>query len=412
MEFNGVYMKLKEIDSSVFQKFAETHPLYNFCQSRGMIESHNIRGVENYSLGFYNQNNDLLAATYLFTSKNKRIIKTANVYYGFLIDFKNPSLVNEFNKQLIQFCKTKHYARLTVHPYLQGYSYQDESPTKLDTSSLDQLFLQSGFNKLETKIDYTSLINLFFLKDLTKYSNFQEAFNSFQPNLQRLIKKTDSECHITIEEIEFEELERHSKIEHASAEKTGVRPRDLLYYQSIYKGFKPLDSVHFLIAKMDVNRYKKEQLEKIKTLENANALIQAKPKISKKQNNKINANLEIISGIKNRLQSIADINPENKIDIASCMALSTPAEMTVLEMGQYEEFEIFSPISLLYAELMNKAFQRAIPIFNFYGTFDVDKPASKGYGIYQYKKRFGGELYQLIDGYSIDLNVFARLIDL
>lgn len=402
-------MQLKEISLSDFYNFSKGHDLYNFYQSVGMAKSQSKRNMENFVLGLFNDQGEILAATLCFITKNKKFIKVMNVNYGFLIDFSNHKLFQSFMKQFIVFCRSKHVSRLVIHPYLLGYSYDDESPHKVDHSVLEDQFKQFGFIQNEPIVDYTKLVNLMFVKDLTPYETFGDVKKSFQPNLQRLINKAlDFDVQVSL--LKESELDRYYKIESSSARKNNVTPRDFAYYKSIFQGYSDIGEVIFLIATLNIDQYREKKLqakaETIKKIED----YEKRESLSRKQTNQLKAQQEILSGINNRLGDIDDINESGVLDIGGCLAFKNDKEITVLEIGQHEEFERFSPTSLIYYKLMEYAFGEKIYRFNFYGTYDIDQPKTKGYNIYQYKRRFGGELEQLIPGFKLDLNFLARFI--
>ncbi|HHT24039.1 MAG TPA: aminoacyltransferase [Clostridiaceae bacterium] len=403
-------MYLKEISLEEFQEFAIRHPLYNFFQSRGMAESQSIRNIENYALGLFDANENLVAATLCFVSLNRRFIRTMNVNYGFLIDYLNREILSSFIEQFVKFCRGKRIAKIRINPYILGFSYDEETPVKIDNSQIENIFREFGFAQLKPIVDYTRLVNLMYVKDLSEFDAFDDIVKSFQPNLQRLIKKA-LQYDIEISPVTYDELERYYKIECASAEKNDTSARNLAYYQSVFQGFSPIDEVLFLIATLDIKKYREEKENKKREIqENIKALNNQAP-LSRKMKNKLGAEQEILDGINNRLKDIEDIPATTGIiDIGGCLALKNSNEITVLEMAQYEEFERFSPTSVIYYKLMESAFAEGIYRFNFYGTYGINDPESKGYNIYQYKKKFGGKLEQLIPEFELNLNFLAKFI--
>lgn len=126
-------MQIILLDEARFDSFAINHPNYNFYQTSNYGRFMTKHGYNSYYLGLVDDMNIIKAAT-LMIVKNEKNNKRKMGYAprGFLIDWNNEALVNEFTNSLKDFLSKRSFTYLKVDPLIIYKEHNIDGSEKLN----------------------------------------------------------------------------------------------------------------------------------------------------------------------------------------------------------------------------------------------------------------------------------------
>ena len=98
-------------------------------------------------------------------------------------------------------------------------------------------------------------------------------------------------------------------------------------------------------------------------------------------------------------------NPNGK-DIGCLLSLRSGNEYLTLSSGVLAEYKQFTPKYLMYEHHIKEAYKEGFEYCNFYGITGDFNPNGKYYGIYEFKKGFGGNVIEYIGQFDLKTSNF------
>jgi len=95
--------------------------------------------------------------------------------------------------------------------------------------------------------------------------------------------------------------------------------------------------------------------------------------------------------------------PKGK-DIGVLISIKSGLEYLTLYSGILVEYKKFTPKYAMYNEHILDAYEYGIPNVNFYGISGIFDPNDKNYGMFEFKKGFGGNVVELIGEFTYPLS--------
>ncbi|MEG0909616.1 MAG: peptidoglycan bridge formation glycyltransferase FemA/FemB family protein [Bacilli bacterium] len=365
-------MKFCELTIDEYSAFSLKFINNTFLQSSYLKEYYEISSIENYILGV-KENDVIIAAALIHTNNKKEYFKVFSCDKGFLLDYSNKELLTFFTTNIKEFLKGKKACALKIDPNVRK---SDET-----INNLTSLGYKKSIKNIQTDNYYTISI---------ENKSEEEIFNSFNSNLKNILRK-DTEKYITISEIKYKDLDIFKKITDYTSKTKGFTNRKLEYFQNMYKSFN--DHVIFLIVELNVKNAivnleleLKENNNKYDTIKNINKKEELKIIIDK-------LNLKILK-LKNR--------EEEKVLLSSAMFMLYGDEITYLFSGNYDEFQEFNASYILQWYIIKYAIKHKYKRYNMYGFTEP--------GVYNFKKKFNGEVINLVGSYDLVLNKLFFMI--
>lgn len=337
-------MEFTELTEKEFETFAIKHPQYSFFQTKEIANYREKRGWKKYYVGL-KKAGKIIAAT-MMLSKPAALKK--KVFYaprGPLIDYEDPEILKIFFENLRKYLK-KH----------GGYIFRFDPYFEYRERDIDGNLVEDGWNhesaiknlkNLGIKVDpHPDQIKWLFALDLDKPP--EELKKSFRQNTRNLINRT-LKSGIKIRELKRDELKSFYEMCSRTAKRKGFEHENkpLAYYEDFYDLFGK--DIKFLMAELEKDGQKIQ----------------------------LSCGMFILSGKREIIYLIAG-NDENYLDLNA----------------QY----------LIQWEIINYAYQHGYKRYNFYGisgNFDKTDPA---YGMYRFKKGFGGYVIELIGGFEMPVS--------
>ena len=339
-------MKFETIDAAEFSKFATKNPYKSFMQTPEIAALRAKDGWVSYYFGVKDKENKLLAATMLVA---KPTFLGKSVFYapgGPLLDLENTKLTNFFIKSLKNYVKSHNGYVLHIDPYYELIE-RDRDGHPVEGGFHHQKALQNlqklGFKSLKTSDQPKYL----FAMDINKRTP-EQLLADFKRNTRNHIRKAEK-MGVKVRELKKEELNRLKQITKSTSERRHFTDRPLSYYEQMYDLFTPKEEVKFIIA-------------------------------------------------------------EAKIDgkttpLSAAMFMLYGSEIIYLFSGSDQQYmRDYNAQYLIQWHMIKYAAEHGFSRYNFYGINGLPDPSSKDYGIYEFKKGFGGHVVELIGSFELPVS--------
>lgn len=409
-------MQFVELDPKEFTKFADSHQDKSFFQTTKIAALREQNGWQAHYVGV-KQGEKILAASLIVSKTTFAGHKTFYAPGGPLIDFEDQKLLDFFVQNLKIYLK-KHKAYVFhIDPYYELIERDRDGNVKPDgfnhQAAADNL-KKLGFKPLKVSEQPKYLFAL----DLN-FKNEAEMLDSFKSNTRNKINKTLKHG-IKIHELKKSELPRFKEITAATSRRRGFTDKPESYYTTMYDLFG--DQVKFVLAEIDLAEYReslnsslsslekeleniKKECEKVAKIENPDN--QTKKKLARLENSQKPV-LAAIEDAKNRLADAAKIT-DKTLDLSAAMFILYGDEVIYLFSGSYEEYMKFDAQYTIQWYMLKYALKNGYKRYNFYGIQGLPDPKKPDYGVYEFKKGFGGRVIELLGSYELGLSPLYSL---
>ena len=398
-------MYIKELTSEEFNSFTDNFTAQSIYQTSEYGFIMNNEEYESMFIGMIDEDEKIVAASLILIEKIN-MFKYAYAPKGFLIDYNDQYLLNEFTTLIKAYFSKKKIMAIKINPIIikSSYDYKTNTITvnpnfEMQFNNLKQLgYFHLGFNNLfeSFKPRFNALI------DLSKPTDV--LFNDLDKGLKNKIKNADLDgvriIKITDDNIDY--LYEHVKNKY---------PRDKKYFQNVLKYFKNRDLIEYYIAKLDTNAYlintqKKYQKQNDICIELNNELFSNLGKnndklISKKikEENKLNE-------LKNELVYATKLLKEEPdgIVLASMLITKYKDEAYLFMDGYNKDFKKINAKHLLAWKLIEKCASEGFKVFNLGGMTNPNINNDKYAGLNEFKMNFNARCIEYIGDLELITN--------
>ena len=394
------FVTLKEEE---FLKFSENSPITSFFQQPlwGKVKKDN--GWDHYYVGLKDKKK-VIAAT-LLLSKKIKFFKT--MFYaprGFLLDYDNFEILEEFTKGIKKFLKDKNALFLKINPYIDyqertvdGEVVENTEKKELMNKLKDLGFKHNGFYIDQDKKDDLEPRWISVL-DLEGIDSIDDAYKNMRSSTKWRINNSKKNSLEIIEAdinnlFEFKNLMKHT------AERREFVDRPLSYYENMFNVLKSKDMVKVLLVKINFKKLldtSKSNLED--TLKKKDELKDNARR--EKQLKELNLEQERFEKKIKVLEDTINEYGEEKI-IAGGWYMLYGREVNYLFGASYKQFMKYNSQYLLQYEMIDFAIKNGYKAFNFYGIDGNFDEKSKGYGLFDFKRGFNACVHELIGEFDL-----------
>jgi len=169
------------------------------------------------------------------------------------------------------------------------------------------------------------------------------------------------------------------------------------------------DKMQIYIAYLDPEVYLNSSLELLKAEEENNKNICYKMEhdnVGSKLINQKATSDKLLEKYKSEVEEAKFFKKEypSGKDIGVLISLKSGQEYLTLYSGILVEYKKFTPKYAMYNEHILDAYRYNIPYVNFYGISGIFDPKDENYGMYEFKRGFGGNVVELIGEFSYPLS--------
>lgn len=392
-------MELIKLNENEFLSFAKFHSLFTFYHLIGWGKLKEINGWKYHLVGF--KTNNKIVAEAMLLEKSTPIKKS--IFYspkGFLIDYNNYSLLEEFTNEIKKYVRQHNGLMLKIDPNII-YQIRDKEGNPMGDKndevilSLKKLgFKHMGFNK-----EFETMQPRFMCRIELKDS-YEDTLQTFTKTTRKHILELDSLGVIT-KKATNEEI----PISVAMIDKTAHRKKFATRPSSYYEKMKEFlgHDMDFFLCYIDKKQAMKKCKELLKEVEEKKKILEEKKKTSIVGKNLIqqeeicNKRQEIL---KERQLFIKNLK-EEKTYIGSLLSIYAGEEAITLLSGTDDKYKKFLPKYAFYDAHIREAIKRKKKYVNFFGISGIFDPNDINYGIYEIKKGFNPEIVELIGEFDL-----------
>lgn len=398
-------MYLKELTNAEFNNFTDTFSYFSIYQTSEYGFVMNTQDYTSVFLGLIDDSNKIAAASLILIEK-EGMFKYAYAPKGFLIDYNNKELVEEFTKLIKEYLNKKKIMAIKINPMIIRSSYD----YKTNIEHLNPNF--------EQQVD--------FLKNLDYYHlGFNNLFESFKPRYDAIIDLNKPIAQL------YKNIDKSFKNKVRNADKNGVRiikgkddelnylydqvknkyPRNKKYFEDIIFFFKKRNMVDYYYAKLDTNIYLiNVQKRYQKQLELCNKLNSKLFKNAGKNNNKLISNKIYEENKLNELKKelifstkLLQENP-NGIILATMLITKYRDEIYIFMDGYNRDFKKFNAKHLMTWKLIEKYSKEKYKKFNLGGMTNPNIKNQKYNGLNEFKFNFNARCIEYIGDLELITN--------
>lgn len=396
-------MKLTELDKQEFAEFSKNNPKALFFQTPYWIEIKEQNNWNGKIVGC-KENGEIFAATVLLFKKVPVLnAKFAYAPRGFLLDYSNFDLLEEFTKEIKSYLKTQNAFFLKINPYVD-YQLRDVDGNVVEGTKQDALmeklkelgFIHNGFyidqdEKSDLEPRWISVLDI-------NGKTFDELYKNMRSGTKWGINNSKKNF-ITILEADEENLFEFKDLMVHTAERRGFIDRPLSYYQEMYKVLKRENAVKVLLAEINFKAlldFSQEKFDK-------NATRLEKIKDNPKKANEYRETEDQQKTLKERITVLEENIREfgEKKVIAGGWYIMHGKEIVYLFGASYKPFMKYNSQYLLQQVMIEYAIENGCDRFNFYGIDGNFDKNSKHFGLFDFKRGFGAVVHELIGEFDL-----------
>lgn len=410
-------MKLIKLNKKDFKSFADKHPQITFHQTKEWANLKKVNNWQAHYIGLENDNDEIVAGA-MILSKTLPIIKKKMFYSprGFLIDYNDKKLLETFTNELKKYIKKEQGIFVKIDPFVEyqehdndGNIVKDGYNNKNAVENLKQLgYKFFGFNLMQDTLQprWMHVIE-------TKNRTLDDVMKDMESKTRQILRKNER-CGITTREITRDELPIFKDIMKHTSDRREFVDRPLSYYEAMWDNLHDSGILKILIAEIDFNIYEKNTIEeKEKTEKSLKERIYKKDKgILKMNEKKFNSSNkqdeETIKRLEKQLEKIKELKEEygDKEILGGILFLIYGNEVLSLHGGSHAKLMQFQSAYTIHFEGVKMAVEGNYNRYNFYGITGDFRKENPLYGLYLFKKSFGGHVVELIGEYDLIISKF------
>lgn len=409
-------MKLIELSKEEFKKFADKNSEITFHQTKNWAELKKRNNWEAHYIGLEDKKE--IKAGALILSKTLPIIKKKMFYSprGFLIDYNNYSLLKIFTTKIKEYAKKNNAIFIKIDPYVE-YKQRDINGDLVkdgidNSKAIDNLkklgYKHFGFNIMQDTLQprWMHVIE-------TKDRSLEDVMKDMESKTRQIIRKNEK-CAIHCREIERNELKVFKNIMKHTGDRREFIDRPLSYYENMWDTLHEDGILKIMIAEIDFNEYEQNTKEELNNVKK-----ELEDRIYKKENNILKMNEkkfkqnnkkdeDSIKRLENQLEKIKNLKKEHgeKALLGGILFLIYGNEVLSLYGGSLKNLMQFQSAYTLHFEGVKYAVEKGYDRYNFYGITGDFSTSNPLYGLYLFKKSFGGHVVELIGEFDLVISKF------
>ncbi len=403
-------LEFKELKPEEYGSFYAKSPQRTFLNSLEAMEHLKVRNREIIYFGV-KKDGELCAACALSSfAIAKKLFRCFYAQRGFLMDYSDKEVLHFMTENLKKYAKKHRGLYLIIDPYVNYYEL-DEDGNRVeggfDNSYVVENLKAEGYIHRDFTYDNStrSQAAFMFVKDLTGQSA-QDVLKGISQQTRWCINRTVKQG-VEVRELGADEIDIFIRME----ERTAERRHFAMFTDSYYKTMKETYGDHLKVLLASIRpAHLLEALEKEKEqLDAEKAEIEAKlaetpcsRKFLKKQ--KVNEEALEINAKKQAEANELRAQHGEEIQLASALFTVYDNECVYYLSAAEEQYRnYFGPYAIQWY-MLKWCTEHNVNRYNFYGISGVFKEDAEDYGVYEFKKGFGGRVEQMVGDFILVLN--------
>ncbi len=400
-------MKIKEIDAKTFNEFASKHVLKNFYQTGeyGRLMAHSEFQV--MYIGAY-VDNTIVAGSLILHKSIGINMKYGYAPRGFLLDYYDKPLLNEFTKKVKDFFFKKSFAFIKINPEITFAQVDLNEKTKIINSKSRELIMElkeMGYDKLKD--------NLYFESQLPKFTPviYLPTYDSSVIDEKTLNDIRNCElCGLRLISGKESDLETFYSFVEDKDNKT------INYYKALYDSYKQADKIDLLLVELNYDTYvkylQKQNIYESEKNEKINAEFNENPNNEDLYKRKMKSD-QIVAHISSEIVKANEkMNDKNLREIlGAALIIKHEGRITILMSGHnntHEELDVKAFIYYKIIEVYKKAGYLYFDLNGITGDYSDTNPYKD---LNSFKLKFKPKVFEYIGEFDLIINkAFHQLL--
>ena len=396
-----------------YTSYWKNHPYHSFLNSKEAIQLRESNN-QSYELLGVKEDDTIVGATICVYLPVLKKFFFAYAQNGLLVDYEDSEVLSFFVDELKKHLKSKHCIYLLMDPYIfdKERDIDGKDVEGFDHTSILSTLKNLGFEHQGFPTDYSNMavVNWMFIKELHDESE-DELLKELDQQTRWSIRKTMKQG-VQVRELSREELPIFINMERETAKRRGFSMREEAFYYNQYDNYNEHAKVLLAYINLDdfLAHLTNEKEDLLKQLDDVNHKLESTPNNSKQLNKKkaIEEALEINEKNTTHSQELMETYG-NILNLSSAFFLEYEDEYIYLYSASDETFkEYFGPYAIQWY-MLKRALQNHIPTYNFYGISGNFHKDAEDYGVYMFKRGFGGKVVLLLGDFILPLSPIYAL---
>lgn len=407
-------MELVTLTKKEFKKFADKHSQITFHQTEEWANLKLTNGWKAHYVGLKDKNKIVAGA--LLLAKTLPIVRKKMFYSprGFLIDYNNYELLEEFTKGIKKYAKEQGAIFVKIDPYVEYVEHDNNGDVVeggYDNKQAVENLIKLGYKHFGFNLMQDTLQPRWMHVIETEDRTLEDVMKDMESKTRQILRKNEK-CGITTREITRDELPIFKDIMQHTSDRRDFIDRPLSYYENMWDNLHDSGILRILIAEIDFNEYEKNTIDEL----NQNKT-ELEDRIYKKEKNllKMNEkkyeqsnkqNQEAIERLENQLKKINELKEKHgeKAILGGILFLVYGNEVLSLYGGSNAELMQFQSAYIVHFAGVKMAIEEKYKKYNFYGITGDFRKENPLYGLFLFKKSFGGHVAELIGEFDLIIN--------
>ena len=373
---------ISNLKEEEYKKFWLTINNNHFLQSYGWGQAQEKnRNQKPYYVGLKDDKDKIIAAALLL--KKELPFKLSYFYAprGYTMDYTNKDVLKEFTEKIKDFIKEQNAIYLKIDPPIMYQELTPEAQIVENGKNNFELYeyfkslgyIHKGFNKLYEGNQPRYTFRTYF----KKYASFAEVEKTFSKSFSKPLKRSYD---YDLEIYEADEVKTFHELIKIISERDGFHPYSFDYYNNVFNELKKDNLVKVFNAKINPSKLIKKFEEQVKNDHNEDR---------KKRTLK---DIEFLKGLPN----------QKEYTCASLICTYSGSGAWSLYIGNDEAAIYTGTVNRLYYEFMKDAYENNYDYADLFGVVGDPHTKFKNLaGIYEYKRKIGGDYIEFIGEFDL-----------
>lgn len=389
--------EIKLIDALKHNQFISNHPKNHFLQHSSWGDFKAKGAWSALYIGYY-VNQELKASSLILERKIPGAFgKVAYSPRGIVMDYSDNQLLTNITHELKKFLKKRNVIYLITDPDLTYKRSFNEELLEGPSQALFNSFIELGYAHQGFNLNFEMTQPRFtFRLDLTQSE--QDIEKKKDRSLKRLIKTAQNAL---IEVKQSDDIDTFYQLMEMTSVRDGFVSNGKAYYQSVYETLSSQNRCRLYIATFSPTKYcqilKKQALE----LENKIRIMYDKNAEATNKTIELEKQLEKIKKSLSEYDSLTE-----DICISGIMSVECEDKAWTLYGGNHELSRDLGANQLIYDTIIKTYQKEGKKFLDFFGSSGNLDPSQPVFGLYQFKRRFGGDFYEFLGEFHLVIQPF------
>lgn len=398
-------IELLSMTEEEYRNFTESRKNTHFLQSYEWGQVSKERNLIPYYLGLKVDGEFKCSALLL-----KKCLPLGYSYFyiprGYTIDYTDEDLLKKFTLEIKKWCKNEKCIFFRIDPDVKLHTI-DSDANVIDGENnykLVEYLKQIGF-KRKKLTKYFETMQPRFTFRIPLNNSIEEIEDRYSTTTLQRIKKAEKNG-IFVTKGTKEDLKEFISLMKMTELRQNFYSHTQNFYNTFYDIFKKSDYVDLYLGKIDLDKTKKELLNRKEILENE--FNEIKDIDNKKANSRKKEIDKELTSIINNLKNYE--NNSGIIVVSAYLIVKYGNKSWALYAANDMNYKGLFANYLVYKTQIRDAFNEGKEIFDVFGTIGEPNSKSNLVGLHEFKKKWGGEYTEFIGEFDYITNKFMYFI--